>query len=193
MYSQTQQTYNLESDFSTFGDPRLAKTSKYNLTSKESQEDYAKKISLKNKINYLKENHKATKNYDNKVPLTVELNEENEMNKLLKYNNMFKEKAKKDNDINANINDILNNNKVDKEIKIDKNLKQYVDEQTQKIKYFIHDEINSLRIDMIKQFELQNKKNIDALKEFSLLNTQLLLEVQKLKQENEHLKNNNLI
>ena len=95
------------------------------------------------------------------------------------YNNMNKLGYKK----NLNIND-------DKENEIDKNIKNYIDEQAEKIKEFVHEEINNLHVDLIRQFEIQNSQNLKMMQEFSLLNKQLYQEILKLKNENNILKNN---
>ena len=95
------------------------------------------------------------------------------------YNNMTKLGYKK----NLNIND-------DKENEIDKNIKNYIDEQAEKIKEFVHEEINNLHVDLIRQFEIQNSQNLKMMQEFSLLNKQLYQEILKLKNENNILKNN---
>ena len=95
------------------------------------------------------------------------------------YNNMNKSGYKK----NLNINN-------DKENDIDKNIKNYIDEQAEKIKEFVHDEINNLHVDLIRQFEIQNSQNLKMMQEFSLINKQLYQEILKLKNENNMLKNN---
>ena len=95
------------------------------------------------------------------------------------YNNMNKLGYKK----NLNINN-------DKENEIDKNIKNYIDEQAEKIKEFVHEEINNLHVDLIRQFEIQNSQNLKMMQEFSLLNKQLYQEIVKLKNENNILKNN---
>ena len=95
------------------------------------------------------------------------------------YNNMNKSGYKK----NLNINN-------DKENDIDKNIKNYIDEQAEKIKEFVHEEINNLHVDLIRQFEIQNSQNLKMMQEFSLLNKQLYQEILKLKNENNMLKNN---
>ena len=77
-----------------------------------------------------------------------------------------------------------------KENDIDKNIKNYIDEQAEKIKEFIHDEINNLHVDLIRQFEIQNSQNLKMLQEFSMVNKHLYQEILKLKNENKMLKNN---
>ena len=101
------------------------------------------------------------------------------MNNNSYYNNMNKLGYKK----NLNINN-------DKENEIDKNIKNYIDEQAEKIKEFVHEEINNLHVDLIRQFEIQNSQNLKMMQEFSLLNKQLYQEIVKLKNENNILKNN---
>ena len=78
----------------------------------------------------------------------------------------------------------------EKDNNIDKDIKNYIDDQAEKIKEFIHDEINNLHVDLIRQFEIQNSQNMKMLQEFSLLNKQLYQEIEKLKNENKLLKNN---
>ena len=55
---------------------------------------------------------------------------------------------------------------------IDINIKNYIDEQAEKIKEFIHDEINNLHVDLIRQFEIQNSQNLKIFQEFALINRQ---------------------
>jgi protein NEDD1 len=95
------------------------------------------------------------------------------------YNNMNKSGYKKNLDIYNN-----------KEDDIDKNIKNYIDKQAEKIKEFVHDEINNLHVDLIRQFEIQNSQNLKMMQEFSLINKQLYQEIVKLKNENNMLKNN---
>ena len=98
-----------------------------------------------------------------------------------------------ENNINNNKNNFGYKNNLnlnEKENEIDKNIKNYIDEQAEKIKEFIHDEINNLHVDLIRQFEIQNSQNIKMLQEFSLVNKQLYQEIEKLKIENRQLKNN---
>ena len=59
-----------------------------------------------------------------------------------------------------NLNNNFNNND------IDKNIKDYIDEQAQKIKEFIHEEISNLHVDLIRQFEIQNSKNMKMIQEY---------------------------
>jgi len=95
------------------------------------------------------------------------------------YNNLNKLGYKKNLNINNN-----------KENEIDINIKNYIDEQAEKIKEFVHEEINNLHVDLIRQFEIQNSQNLKMMQEFSLLNKQLYQEIVKLKNENNILKNN---
>ena len=101
------------------------------------------------------------------------------MNNNSYYNNINKSGYKK------NLN-IIN----EKENEIDKDIKNYIDEQAEKIKEFVHEEINNLHVDLIRQFEIQNSQNLKMMQEFSLLNKQLYQEILKLKNENNMLKNN---
>ena len=85
-----------------------------------------------------------------------------------------------------NINNIGDNTKIDKDIK------NYIDEQAEKIKEFIHEEINNLHVDLIRQFEIQNSQNMKMLQEFSIINSQMCKEIERLKNENKLLKENAL-
>jgi len=123
----------------------------------------------------------------------INLNNNNNNNINTKNNNYS------NNNINNNDYDEQINNKFGltknlnsnyKENDIDKNIKNYIDEQAEKIKEFIHDEINNLHVDLIRQFEIQNSQNLKMLQEFSLVNKHLYQEIQKLKNENKMLKNN---
>ena len=73
---------------------------------------------------------------------------------------------------------------------VDKNIKNYIDEQAEKIKEFVHDEINNLHVDLIRQFEIQNSQNMKMFQEFAMINKQLYQEIERLKNENKLLKNN---
>ena len=123
----------------------------------------------------------------------INLNNNNNNNINTKNNNYS------NNNINNNDYDEQINNKFGltknlnsnyKENDIDKNIKNYIDEQAEKIKEFIHDEINNLHVDLIRQFEIQNSQNLKMLQEFSMVNKHLYQEIQKLKNENKMLKNN---
>ena len=78
----------------------------------------------------------------------------------------------------------------EKDDNIDKNIKNYIDEQAEKIKEFVHDEINNLHVDLIRQFEIQNSQNMKMFQEFAMINKQLYQEIERLKNENKLLKNN---
>ena len=78
----------------------------------------------------------------------------------------------------------------EKDDNIDKNIKYYIDEQAEKIKEFVHDEINNLHVDLIRQFEIQNSQNMKMFQEFAMINKQLYQEIERLKNENKLLKNN---
>ena len=143
------------------------------------------------------------KNYSNKFKDVVYKKVKEKDNNLNNSNNSINPKKNLNNlaTNNSNNNDYnensINNfgyknnlNGNDKENEIDKNIKNYIDEQAEKIKEFIHDEINNLHVDLIRQFEIQNSQNIKMLQEFSLVNKQLYKEIEKLKNENRLLKNN---
>ena len=137
------------------------------------------------------------KNYENKFKDVVYKKIKEKDNNLNSSNNSISVK----NNIPVNNNSYYNNiNKSaykknlnlinDRENEIDKNIKNYIDEQAEKIKEFVHEEINNLHVDLIRQFEIQNSQNLKMIQEFSLLNKQLYQEILKLKNENNILKNN---
>ena len=118
----------------------------------------------------------------------------NNNNSINTKNNNYSNNNLNNNEYDEQINNkfglIKNLNSNYKENDIDKNIKNYIDEQAEKIKEFIHDEINNLHVDLIRQFEIQNSQNLKMLQEFSLVNKHLYQEIQKLKNENKMLKNN---
>ena len=137
------------------------------------------------------------KNYENKFKDVVYKKLKDKDNNLNSSNNSISIK----NNIPLNNNSYYNNiNKSgykknlniinEKENEIDKDIKNYIDEQAEKIKEFVHEEINNLHVDLIRQFEIQNSQNLKMMQEFSLLNKQLYQEILKLKNENNMLKNN---
>ena len=137
------------------------------------------------------------KNYENKFKDVVYKKIKDKDNNLNNSNNNISVK----NNIPTNNNSYYNNiNKLgykknlniinEKENEIDKDIKNYIDEQAEKIKEFVHEEINNLHVDLIRQFEIQNSQNLKMMQEFSLLNKQLYQEILKLKNENNMLKNN---
>ena len=139
---------------------------------------------------------------------TAQIDEQYEMQKLLELENKsankykenmykkIKERENLKNNIpinkgyhnynNYNMNNNINNN-VNSE-GIDKNIKNYIDEQAEKIKEFIHEEINNLHVDLIRQFEIQNIQNKKLFQQFSDIQSQMCQEIQRLKNENELLK-----
>ena len=142
------------------------------------------------------------KNYTNKFKDVVykklkdkdiNLNNNNN-NSINTKNNNYSNNNLNNNEYDEQINNKFgltkNLNTIYKENDIDKNIKNYIDEQAEKIKEFIHDEINNLHVDLIRQFEIQNSQNLKMLQEFSLVNKHLYQEIQKLKNENKMLKNN---
>ena len=137
------------------------------------------------------------KNYENKFKDVVYKKLKDKDNNLNSSNNSISIK----NNIPVNNNSYYNNiNKSgykknlniinEKENEIDKDIKNYIDEQAEKIKEFVHEEINNLHVDLIRQFEIQNSQNLKMMQEFSLINKQLYQEILKLKNENNMLKNN---
>ena len=142
------------------------------------------------------------KNYANKFKDVVykkikdkDINLNNNNNNSINIkNNNYSNNNINNNDYDEQINNKFgltkNLNSNYKENDIDKNIKNYIDEQAEKIKEFIHDEINNLHVDLIRQFEIQNSQNLKMLQEFSLVNKHLYQEIQKLKNENKMLKNN---
>ena len=142
------------------------------------------------------------KNYENKFKDVVykkikeKEKEKNKDNILNNSNNNISTK----NNIPINNNNYYNNlNKSgyknnftvnEKDDNIDKNIKNYIDEQAEKIKEFVHDEINNLHVDLIRQFEIQNSQNMKMFQEFAMINKQLYQEIERLKNENKLLKNN---
>jgi len=130
-----------------------------------------------NRKNIFKQNNSFTQLDDQNI----------KKNNSLYINTNEKESNKKNNNniFNTSNNYIdLNNN----DEKLDKNIKNYIDEQNEKIKEFVHDEINNLHMDLIKQFEIQNSQNLQLFQKFFSLNAKLQQEIDKLKQENKFLK-----
>ena len=142
------------------------------------------------------------KNYENKFKDVVykkikEKEKEKDKDNILNNNN---NNISTKNNIPINNNSYYNNlNKSgyknnftvnEKDDNIDKNIKNYIDEQAEKIKEFVHDEINNLHVDLIRQFEIQNSQNMKMFQEFAMINKQLYQEIERLKNENKLLKNN---
>ena len=78
------------------------------------------------------------------------------------------------------------------ETEIDPDIKRYIrtciENETNQIKQFIHEEINTLHVDIIRQFEIQQRDMMESIREFSMLNTKMTQEIERLKKENEELK-----
>ena len=132
-----------------------------------------------NRKNIFKQNNSFTQLDDQNI----------KKNNSLYINTNEKESNKKNNNniFNTSNNYIdINDNNNDE--KLDKNIKNYIDEQNEKIKEFVHDEINNLHMDLIKQFEIQNSQNLQLFQKFFSLNAKLQQEIDKLKQENKFLK-----
>ena len=128
----------------------------------------------------IKEKDKDKNNYLNSSNNSISVKNSIPVNNNSYNNNINKSEYKK----NVDINNGKNND-------IDKNVKNYIDEQAEKIKEFVHEEINNLHVDLIRQFEIQNSQNLKMLQEFALINKQLYQEIERLKNENRILKNNN--
>ena len=146
------------------------------------------KNSLNNSNNNIKQNENLIKNKERKI------NEKNEILNLYKkesFNN--NNKNNNNNIINNNFN---NNNNNYNEDQIDLNMKKYIEkvvkenikEESNKIKNYIHDEITSLHVDIIKQFEIQQNKMMNIIKTFSLLNSKMAIKIEELEKENNELK-----
>ena len=132
--------------------------------------------------NHIKQNE-IIKNKDDKI---------NEKNELL---NLFKKKEYLNNKNYNNLNnkedeDYFNEDNIDLDMKkfIKKTIKDNIKEESNKIKNFIHDEITSLHVDIIKQFEIQQNKMMQIIKKFSLLNSKMAIRIEELEKENTELK-----
>ena len=55
-------------------------------------------------------------------------------------------------------------------------------------KQFVHEAINTLHVDMIRQFQIHQTEMINAIRECSNLNAEMSQEIERLKKENESLK-----
>lgn len=141
---------------------------------------------------------------------TAQIDEQYEMQKLLELENKTANKYKENiykkikdrenlknnipinkgyyNNYNLNNSNINNSNNNINNDDIDKNIKNYIDKQAEKIKEFIHEEISNLHVDLIRQFEIQNSQNMKMMQEFSVINSQMCKEIEKLKNENKLLK-----
>ena len=71
---------------------------------------------------------------------------------------------------------------------VKKYIKTCIENETNQLKQFIHEEINTLHVDLIRQFEIQQAEMMNSIKEFSMMNTKMTQEIERLKKENENLK-----
>ena len=153
----------------------------------DEQYEMQKLLELENKsANKYKENMykkiKERENLKNNIPISKG---------YYNYNNYNLNNSNSNSNSNININNNLNNNfnkDNNNNNAIDKNIKDYIDEQAEKIKEFIHEEISNLHVDLIRQFEIQNSQNMKMMQEFSIINSQMCKEIEKLKNENKLLK-----
>lgn len=145
-----------------------------------------------NKINSISNNQ----NFDDK---TAQLNEESEMQKLLNYEKEYEKRknvrqgSKKNSFYFAEEGkvrsvELMGGDEAGKDGRGAKDIKEYIDDKISEVKFFIHDEMNSLRVDLIRQFELDRTKNLTAISELMSSNNQLLGEIEKLRRENAVLK-----
>ena len=67
-------------------------------------------------------------------------------------------------------------------------IKNCIEAEIFKLKQYIHEEINSLHVDLIRQFQIQHSELIKSLKNFSLVNNKMATELEKLQKENKDLK-----
>ena len=145
----------------------------------DEQYEMQKLLELENR-NRIKENaYKKMKEKD--------INNINLKNNIPISNNFYNKKGGYNN-FNINYNESNDNININSNNNIDKNLKNYIDEQAEKIKEFVHEEINNLHVDLIRQFEIQNLQNMKMMQEFAVLNSQMCKEIEKLKKENQILK-----
>ena len=156
---------------------------------------------IKNKNNFTHLNNNIIntniQNINQKKENTIQIDEQNEIqnaleNKIIsslntKKNQLFINKNPIDNNINNN-----NNYNIFQNQNLNPSIQNYIDnkieDEVNKLKMFIHDEINTLHVDLIKQFEIQQNQMMETLRNNSLLNSKMAIEIEKLKRENENLK-----
>ena len=153
-----------------------------------------------NNVMEISEFRNSLKNNDKKNNNNVKQNENikykedkiNEKNELL---NLFKKKEYLNNKNYNNLNnkedeDYFNEDNIDLDMKkfIKKTIKENIKEESNKIKNFIDEEITSLHVDIIKQFEIQQNKMMQIIKKFSLLNSKMAIRIEELEKENTELK-----
>ena len=149
-----------------------------------------KNISLRNKMN---SNIQSINNsLQNSIQSYKNIDEQKEIKKVLenKITNILNQKKP---EIYLNKNNInLNDNNMNQNQEIDPNIQNFirncVQEESNKLKLFIHEEINILHVDLIKQFEIQQNQMMQTIRNFSLMNSKMAVEIEKLKRENDNLK-----
>lgn len=67
-------------------------------------------------------------------------------------------------------------------------VKNCIENETEKLKEFVHENINSLHLELIRQFEFNQAEIIQNIKPIIIMNNKLNQEIEKLKRENEDLK-----
>ena len=168
---------------------------------KDNNDDNLNDINNNNNNNVMEisEFRNSLKNNDKKINNNIKQNENikykedkiNEKNELL---NLFKKKEylnNKNNKLNNKEDeDYFNEDNIDLDMKkfIKKTIKENIKEESNKIKNYIHEEITSLHVDIIKQFEIQQNKMMQIIKKFSLLNSKMAIRIEELEKENTELK-----
>lgn len=75
---------------------------------------------------------------------------------------------------------------------INPEVREYIDTTIENhmnnFKHFVHEAINTLHVDMIRQFQIHQTEMINAIRECSNLNAEMSQEIERLKKENESLK-----
>lgn len=146
-------------------------------------------------------NNNSINNTNRKNTSIAQIDEGYEMKKLLdleKQTHSSKHKEKNKHNMTKMVNNYSNsnlhqnmNNSYNNDI--DKNIKKYIDEKTEMIKEFIHEELNNLHVDLIRQFEIQNIQNTKTIQEYLIANSQMAKEIERLKNENQLLKDNSIV
>jgi protein NEDD1 len=114
------------------------------------------------------------------------------MNFIIKFSIEWNKENTIEKDKNKNINNNNNNYNIFQNQELNPSIQNYIDnrieDEINKLKIFIHEEINTLHVDLIKQFEIQQNQMMEILRNNSLLNSKMAIEIEKLKRENENLK-----
>ena len=140
----------------------------------------------------------SIQNINQKKENIIQIDEQNEIKKALENKIISSLNSKKNqidrnkNPINNNINNNNNNYNIFQNQELNPSIQNYIDnrieDEINKLKIFIHEEINTLHVDLIKQFEIQQNQMMEILRNNSLLNSKMAIEIEKLKRENENLK-----